>query len=297
MSKKCVVFDEYNDIINITNLKSNEEILIQKTITKSQKKYLISKTKLNEFNKNNGGFIFMYVKKNEVLFNKLNLKPANITRLIYLATYIDYNTNQENLLVLNENGKKTKPITRDEMMKLLKLKRSGFEDFLKDLKNNNLIYEVDDKFYITNEYFSKGKCPFDKKQYVRLYITPIRDLYNNCKPTQHKVLSYAFRLLPKLNYHTNIICQNPLDKNAQGMSLKEIGVFLGIYDTGNQSKLKKNLFSLYITRSDRKYHIFYRVITEGENHKQDYFVVNPVLCWGGSCTEQALKTFNNLIKK
>lgn len=296
-TRKYLIVDENDNILDIGELKKNEEMVIHKVRTPEQKKFLTSKYKLHDFLKNCGEFLFMYVKKNEILFNGLNLQPANISRLIYLATYIQYNNKQENLLIIKDSDNKTKSMTKKEMMKLLNLKQKAFYDFIRDLKQNNLLYEADDKFYLSSDYFSKGKCPFDGKEYVRVFINPVRQLYENCTPRQHKTLSYVFRLLSKMNYETNIICHNPLEQNPKKMSLKDIGEFLGIYNTGNLTTLKNQLFSFYIMENGKKYHIFYHVTVQGEKFKNNYFIINPKLCWGGKSAETAIQLFNKLIMR
>ena len=63
---------------------------------------------------------------------------------------------------------------------------NAFREFIKEMKELNLLYEVEDKFYLTDEYFSKGKCNFNKGEYARIFIKTTQMLYENCSPRKHK---------------------------------------------------------------------------------------------------------------
>lgn len=239
--------------------------------------------------------------KNELLFNHLNLDRANISRLIYLSTYIDYNDRQENLLVKYGRDKKVEPINKVQLRNLLGLSESTFKRFLNDVKTNSLLYELDDKFFISNEYFSKGKCIFKEKDYTRIYVDTTRFLYENCTVSQHKQLSYAFQLIPKLHYETNVICENPDEENKDDLiklGLKGICEFLEIStNKSSMCKFEKDLYKLKINVDGKKHYMFKRVIIKGRNGKNDYFVVNPEVIWKGNNLENTKKTIEFMVFK
>ena len=94
--------DEEGNITSWGLKAKNEEVVIEKKrreLTEQQKKVITHNKDLNELSKKLGGFITMYYVKNELLFNKVNISPASISRLIYIATYLDYNDRQNGLLV------------------------------------------------------------------------------------------------------------------------------------------------------------------------------------------------------
>ena len=93
---------------------------------------------------------------NELLFNSLNLDLPSISRIIYLSTYLSYNSKEEGLLVIHQEGKKDIPMTRQMMQKKLKLSERTFSRFLADVKKSGLLFSVDDKHYINPQYISKG---------------------------------------------------------------------------------------------------------------------------------------------
>ena len=87
------------EILSQEPIAEGETYLIQdkkRELTPQQIRYLNETEEMKQFNNEMGGFIFMYY--NKLLYDKeLDLDMGNVSRVIYLATYIDYN----NILVLN----------------------------------------------------------------------------------------------------------------------------------------------------------------------------------------------------
>ena len=83
-----------------TPVKRNETFKIVnkgRDLTPQQVRYLNEQEEIKQFNNEMGGFIVLYY--NNVLYNdKLNLDLATVSRVIYLATFMEYNSNK---LVLN----------------------------------------------------------------------------------------------------------------------------------------------------------------------------------------------------
>lgn len=294
-----VTIDKNGNVISDIVIKPNEEIVIKKIKTPKQLKFLKDMQDLSLYGNELGGYVHMFYVKNELLFNHLNIDRASISRLIYLSTYIDYNDRQENLLVKYGQNKKVEPMTRKYIQKILRLSDTTFKSFISNMKKNNLIYELNNKFYISNEYFSKGKCDFNNKEYTRIFINTTRFLYENVSIRQHKQLSYVFQLIPMIHYETNTIAFNPdeIDNNKiLKMGLKDICEFLGVYtDNSTMYKLENELYKLKVDVYGVKYYFFKRVILKDGDGTKDYFIVNPQVIWGGKDTDAAKDIINNLI--
>lgn len=289
-----VLYDKFGNIIDCKMLKENEEFFIKKKLTTQQLKFLNNKLELQRYSEKLGGYINMCYVRNKLLFNQLNIDRANISRLIYLSTYIDYNNRQENLLIKHTKDYKVAAMTRSDIKKVLGLGDTAFKSFISDMKKNDLLFEVDKKFYISNDYFNKGKCNFKNKEYTRIYINTTRLLYEGCSTRQHKQLSYAFQLVPFVHFETNILCTNPsaidyydLDK----MGLIRICEILGLStEKSPMNKFENDLLKLQITYEGNTYYLFKRVIVKGGNGKFDYFVINPQVVWGGKDIEKVKET-------
>ena len=277
------VYDPTREDVEITKKKPE--------LTPKQKAFLRELNRKNGeakevFEHGLGGFINMYYVKNSVLYENTNLKTVNICRVLYLATYIDWNTGQENLLVKPGQFKINYPMTKNEMQALLGLTKNPFYEFLNDVKNNGLMYEVEGKFYMNPDYFNKGKAN-KEKEYTRLYINTVRNLYAQCKPRQHKQLSYLFKLIPKTHYLTNIIVHNPEEKDSlklKYMDMIDICNFLNVNNTGNNSsKLKKELINLVLDDGFTKSSTFKQIIAKGAEFEGEtsYYVLNPKIFYAG----------------
>lgn len=248
------------------------------------------------FEHGSGGYINMYYVKNEILFNNLNIEASNVSRILYLATYIDWNTSNENLLVKPGQFNKSYPMTRRDLQLVLGLAERTFTDFIKSSKENNIMFEVDGRFYMNSDYFNKGKVSFKDKEYTRLYINTVRDLFERCNPRQHKQLSYLFKLIPKMYYLNNALVHNPEAKDLKDvkyMNLTDVCKFLGVgYDNNNMSKVKRDLIKFYTTYDGTKRGVFKYITVEGIKDKYSYFVVNPSVVYSGDDFGVA----NNILK-
>ncbi|MGL6105528.1 hypothetical protein [Romboutsia sp.] len=279
--------EEGGPISNPIPMKENEVIDIQNRRnmrTPKQLRMAKNKSDMQLFNEDNGGFVAMYYVKNELLFNELEIDLASVGRVIYLATYLDYD---KNVLVMNggiNSGKAKTPMIRKDMQYILGLGDTAFKKFLKDVKDNGLLMEENGLYKVNTEYFNKGKVD-KKKSYTRIYIDTVRELYKGCKSTQHKTLAYVFRLIPKIHYDTNTICHNPSEEIPIHLNLTEISEFLGVRQD-NSSKLMKELTKFYIFKNDIKYNLLAYITVTKDGATKGYFAVNPYILYGGSNYEQ-----------
>lgn len=291
---RIIAFDSNDNVVNDFMIHDNEEIQIVKKnrqLTDEQKRIVELKMEKEKWNKELGGFVAMYYIKNELLFSSLNLDLANISRIIYLATYMDYSSSQNNLLVKHTQCNKIESLTREDIKTLLRLSDTSFKSFLKNTKENNLLFEDKKRFYINPEYFTKGEVKFNPSEYTRLYINTVRDLYERTTPRQHKQLSYIFQLIPKLHYESNILCHNPHETDmsqVKKMNLKDIAGWLNVNtdDNKNTTRLKKELLKYYLMRNGEKHYALKYVIVQSSTGIIDYFVLNPEIVWSGNNIEQ-----------
>lgn len=286
-------------------LNKNEELVTKKVLSDKQKYFINQKDELRRETQFLGGYIHMFYVKNELLFNNLELDPSTITRLIYLATYIDYNNRKTNLLVKYGQHKTVEPMTKADIKKVMKLSDDVFRKFLKELKEKSILFEVDNNFYISSKYFERGKInnkEIDEKKlnndYTRIFINTTRSLYEGSTSRQHKHLGYVFKLIPFLNYSRNILTFNPEETdfyNMEFIGLKEICKLLGINgDEGNDKKFEKQLLKLKVEIENKEYYLFKHVVSYGESDitTYDYFTMNPRITWRG----KNLDEFNQAIE-
>ena len=144
-----------------------------------------------------GGYVNVLYEENKLLLDEVELDEGNKFRLLYLSTYLGYEEKYGNLLVKDRVGKDgVKHLTKKDLKKLLKLSRNTFGEFIKEMKELNLILEEEGKFYISDKYFYKGNERFGKT-YLKLFINPLRKLYNSSTSRGHKIIFNMYRLIRK----------------------------------------------------------------------------------------------------
>lgn len=306
MSKyKRVAIIEENGNVEERVIKHNEDLVSKRKYSDKEKYFMNKKDELKKETQLLGGYIHMFYVKNELLFNELGLDPSTITRLIYLATYIDYNNRKTNLLVKYGQYKKVISMTKEDIKKVMQLSKSTFNAFFKELKEKSILFELDNKFYINNKYFEKGIIngrEVDEvklnNEYTRVFIDTTRELYEGSSSRQHKHLGYVFQLIPFLNYSRNILTYNTDETNFYNMNfigLKDVCELLGINsDDGNDKKLEKQLLKLKVTIANKDYYLFKHVVSYGDSEATtyDYFIMNPRITWRG----KELDDFNKSIE-
>lgn len=140
-----------------------------------------------------GGFINVVYEDNKCLLEDIEISQANKLRLLYLATFIKYN---DNALYIKQ-GSKLKPMTQKDIMKIMKLGKTTFFSFIKEMKSKELIIEKDGAFYINEKYFYKGK---KRNTSLRLFINPMRELYNCMDSRKHSMI---FNFIEPITIYTN----------------------------------------------------------------------------------------------
>ncbi|MGL5767042.1 MAG: hypothetical protein ACRCX8_15515 [Sarcina sp.] len=264
----------------------------------TQKRVIERKEELKNYTKDLGGYVHMCYVKNNLLFGELNISRASIARLMYLATFIDYNNREENLLVKRACKNTLTPITKLDLKSMCRVSDKSFTNFMSEMKEVGILYEVEGKFYLSNDYFAKGKSDFKNTEYTRIFIDTTRTIYENCKVSQHKYLSYVFKLIPYLHYELNILCENPEEENffkIRKLSFQRICELLNIStDSSNMSKVKRELVRFNVKIANVEYYLFSYVRVMNGFGMKDFFAVNPSVIWSGTREEMAKDTLKGL---
>lgn len=282
MEKYKLINTSTNECNGEIELRNDEEITTRRKLSSKQKFFLNKENELATDSYLNGGYIHMFYIKNEILFNDIGLKPNTITRLIYLATYLDYSVEHKKFGKLVKIGKDNKriPMNRKDIKEIMKLKDTQFKEFIKELKHKSILYEIDKCFYLNNTYFTKGSANTEREKsniynyYTRVYIEVIRQLYDKFKSTNHKKLGYVFQLVPFMDYED---CRL-MKYDGSKLETKDICSLLNLStDKGNISKLKRDLKKITFINSNKEYYLFARV----EIGEYEAWHINPLALWSG----------------
>lgn len=191
----------------------------------------------NEKEKRIDNFVwFFYEDGKEIFDGKLN--NTDIFDIFNLATYMNYNN-----MIVSDNSR---PIIGKEGIKRI----TGFKDrkffqFMKNCKNAGIIkVDENDRFYISKDYFSKGKCETPKhKQRIKIFCSSIRNLKLNENNSGKKFMANIYKLIPYIGDEFNILC----DKSSgyeESMSIKETMKKLGYLSNKYVIREKNKLLNL-----------------------------------------------------
>ena len=203
-----------------------------------------------------------------------DMQDANISRMIFFSTFC------------NDKGY---VMTNQDIRPMLKINANQLKSFRDDLYAYDILSADNDKLYINQDAFSLGERQEENNDFIRIFLDSNRKLYESCKITEHKQLSYIYKMIPYVNRQTNILSCNQKEQELErieNMSVKEFCNTVG-YDTTHISRFKTALskFRIY----DELAVGFFDDISE-LNPKGKYIVVNPKLFFGGDRSIQTYKT-------
>lgn len=290
-------------------LRGNQRLGIKSSLTQGQKEHLDKKKAQESYTKSLGGFVTVFYFNNQVLFHDEErpnevISKANLTRLMMLATYMNY----KNQLVLESSTNKVIKVkgaveymTKKDIQHVLNLKPSTFKKFFNEVTSANILIEENGKFVLNKGYFYKGELEKYKKEikgnYTRMYIDTVRQIYNGTDSKKHSILTYVFQLIPCIHYSTNFLCNNNSESHTsiEYMNLEAICKFLGVStNKGNMSKFKRDLMAIRIKYRGESYHLFNEIIQSNSTTKVQRFLVNPLLVTSMSNMNEVKKAIRML---
>lgn len=198
-----------------------------------------------------------------------NVSDQHCGYLLFLQCFVNYNS-----ILMNPN--KTS-MTRDDMMGILRVKRSTFYDFLKCMTKNNiiLIENIDGvtKYKLNPRYHFQGKT--DNPRVVKSFTSKIKELYNEVNA---KDLGFVYKLLPFIHYETNTICENPYETDVEQtrpLDKSDIARITGLTEKAVYTKLRNLKFG--------DQYVFAEVIYG----KQRFYKINPFVFYRKNGTPDA----------
>ena len=284
------ITDADGNIKTMRYLKDDDRVITDKNgnvrlLTKKQLE-MLDKIRHNEivnteFELMLGGFCWMIYYDNKIFDNKLDIK--HIARVMYLATFMEYNTNK---LVFHESGKKNIPLTEKDLRQLLDLDRRTYGAFKKDVTGNNIIVFEEDGIYMSNTFFYKGEINDYKNgirkengAFSRFYVDTVRTLYEGMTDSrQHKTLGYLFQLLPYCDFNYNIITKSPNTLQAYDdvLTKKDIAELLGI-DFKTYERIENQLRRLVLKVKGIEYYVIGRETIQIGEREDTFYIINPFI--------------------
>ena len=288
-----VRFDSEGNIVSsdlIGEFDSVKYIKPPKEGTKEYFQYKKSQDKLGRLTEELGGFYMLYY--NESLFdNKIDIK--HICRIIFLATFLEYDTNK----LIERQGRTNITLTEKDIKRELNLDNKTYKSFKEEMIANEIMSIKEDGVYLSFNYFKKGTAIRDGRSFSRVYVSTIRELYRQVSGRQHKTLSHLFRLLPFCDYEYNTISSNPNTDEALSTTLtkEEIANLLNL-DLKGYEKVEASLMNLKVVLKGEVYYVMGSVTFGRGREKKRFYVVNPLIYNSGDNFESLHSIWTKLLK-
>jgi len=204
-----------------------------------------------------------------------DIKPESATRLIYLATYLDYS----HQLQLTQR----KTMTKADAEEVLKLSKSTFNRFWKEVTEQGYLEETDAGIRVCKAFF-RGKITAKnyKECMMQIYIDAMRTLYNSTPTNKHCYLGYVFGLLPYVNVKYNILCLNPFEDELDDIEPITLNDFCELikYDPNQRGRLKRIYNNICFER-DGKMQKFCSFVVPDDDVSRMRIVINPRILYMG----------------
>ena len=288
-----VRFDSEGNVISsdlIGEYDSVKYVKPPKEDSKQPRIYKKNQEKLGKLSTELGGFYMLYY--HDSLFdNRIDVK--HICRIIFLATFLEYDTNR----LVKRDGRINKPLTEKDIKKELRLDKKTYKSFKDEMLNNDIMVIEQDGIYLSPSYFKKGNAIQDGRNFSRVYVNTVRELYYQISGRQHKTLSHLFRLLPYCDYEYNTISTKPNTEEALDTTLtkEDIAELLNL-DLKTYEKVERSLMDLKITIQGDMYYVIGSVTFGRGRDKRRFYVINPLIYNSGSSFDDLHSVWTKLLK-
>lgn len=237
-------------------------------------------------------FIWMYQNITNTNFDNISL--SDMTRLLYLSTYLGYNE----YLQYNNH-----PMKKNDIKNKLKLSIHKFSDFYSTMIKYNMLQEINNKIYLDKTIFNRGKINQtemlsafnNNKTITRLYVNTMHYLYSHSTARNQKTIAYVFELIPFINKKYNICCEN-IDETDFNLIIpfdeKQICKKVG-YNPHNYKQLFDMLKSIQLNNQQES--IIYQLKCSLYPKINTITIINPNLLYGGEEKDECLKFIHNLL--
>lgn len=209
------------------------------------------------------------------------LSPQSMTRLMFLATFLRYDSN---ILYATER----KFLKKSQLPELLHLSEKTFYRFWTEVSGKYVIENPDGTLSMGNIFFRGSMSKkFENGRlsanYQKIYISALRELYDRTPISKHRYLGYVFLILPYINWEYNILSHNPeendLDK-LKTMTLDDLCEALH-YSKSQRSRLL-NAYKQLTFECEGKSQHFLSFVTDDPRTGDFRFFVNPHVLYRGS---------------
>lgn len=211
----------------------------------------------------------------------VTLSPQTLTRLLYLSTYIQYNSG---LLVVDNQT-----LTKGQVCHLLHINHTTAGNFLDELTQAGVLSVNADGCHISKDYIRYGKA--GKRGLVRVYASAYCSLYENTLAAKHVYIGYILCLMPLIDTRSNIVCGKLQERTGAlqratahtvPLLFKEVCKAAG-YNPSNLNKLLNEISQLVIFYNGNIEPLVIFVRPESRSPPTEWnLIINPHFFYAGS---------------
>lgn len=218
-----------------------------------------------------------------------SIKPATAARVVYLGTFLKYETND---LYRTRNAQ----MKKEDLPKILGVSETTAFRFLKEVSPQYVQVDDDGCLHLNDRTFWLGEM--DERHtaifYRKVYVDKVRELYKGTPTTKHKELGYIFSLLPYINMEYNVLCRNIFEKDIseiEPLTLREFCQEIG-HSFDSVQRLLNTYANIKVLVNGLE-EPFCAFVYDGANIGDAQIYVNPHVLYNGSDPEQVelLETF------
>lgn len=267
-------YDEKVEISSVKdkaeNAKKIQENLTQHCLTLEEHKKLAHEL---------GGFYFLKRSESTVY----TLGASTIGRLIYLATYMNY----ENRLLLDNNWN----MLKSNLPNVLRISKDSARTFYKECISTGILIDMKkDGLYLFDDFY-KGKSK--NKDRVKIYKNTVREIYEKLPTSAHRYFGYIAKLIPHINIEWNIVCKNIYETDIRKIEPYTVAELCNIwgYNDSNAQRFLKIIEKSKFNFNGKQYSLCAFVSARANRTKYMYIYVNPHAMYIGT----HLSNFNILM--
>lgn len=228
--------------------------------------------KKNLYRNNNPKFTFIQAEH-----HYKDIKPENVGRLMFLSTYLGYDSN---ILSMTQKTK----LKKGDLSNLMNLPNTTFSRFWNDVNGKYLIENKDGYICITDEFFIRGRLTKTHTEWQKLYIGAMRNLYHMLPTSGHRYVGFLFQMLPFVNTEYNILCHNPYETDIEKidpLTLNEFCIACGYKTPEQRARLVKKYAHIQLDIDGHK-ELFCSFVSNLVNIGDSKIYINPNVLYKGS---------------
>lgn len=205
------------------------------------------------------------------------LQPQDIARLVFLATFMDYDRKLK-------NGDTC--LTVNELPDLLEVSQSTFDRLWAKIQGRYIVQSEDDSLTVVDGFF-RGKQKNIQERLTKVFIRQLQALYRSTPKSKRRLFGYVFQLLYYVNIEYNILSKDPFETEldrVEPLTIKEFAAMVG-YDESQVARLEKAYSEVVFTCNGKLQHLC-AFVDHGRNIDGRFIVINPRIFYAGQCHEQ-----------